>query len=46
MPRYIAVVDEFPKTPTEKIRKHELKARPNDEQTWERPAAPRRAPVG
>jgi carnitine-CoA ligase len=35
LPRYITVTDELPKTPTEKVRKHELKDWPIDERTWE-----------
>jgi crotonobetaine/carnitine-CoA ligase len=38
VPRYVVVVDSLPKTPTEKIRKVELREWPVDERTWERPA--------
>jgi crotonobetaine/carnitine-CoA ligase len=41
LPRYVVAVDELPKTPTEKVRKVELKERPVDERTWERPAKQR-----
>jgi crotonobetaine/carnitine-CoA ligase len=37
VPRYVVVVDALPKTPTEKVRKTELKSWPVDERTWERP---------
>jgi crotonobetaine/carnitine-CoA ligase len=39
LPRYITVTESLPKTPTEKVRKNELKAWPLDEATWERTAA-------
>ena len=35
MPRYIVAVDELPKTPTEKVRKHELRAN-RDDDVWDR----------
>ena len=35
MPRYIVAVDELPKTPTEKVRKHELRAN-RDDDIWDR----------
>jgi crotonobetaine/carnitine-CoA ligase len=41
IPRYVVTVDELPKTPTEKVRKTELKEWPIDERTWERPGAVR-----
>ena len=41
LPRYVAVVDSLPKTPTEKVRKTELRERETDARTWERPSARR-----
>jgi crotonobetaine/carnitine-CoA ligase len=41
IPRYVVAVDALPKTPTEKVRKTELKDWPVDECTWERPGAVR-----
>lgn len=41
LPRWIAVVDTLPKTPTEKVRKVELRDLPADARTWERPARER-----
>jgi len=38
MPRYIVTVDDLPKTPTEKVRKHLLRER-EDEEVWDRVAA-------
>jgi crotonobetaine/carnitine-CoA ligase len=38
VPRYVVVVDSLPKTPTEKVRKVELREMPVDARTWERPA--------
>jgi crotonobetaine/carnitine-CoA ligase len=37
VPRYVVVLDALPKTPTEKVRKTELRDWPVDERTWERP---------
>jgi crotonobetaine/carnitine-CoA ligase len=39
VPRYVEVVDELPKTPTAKVKKHELRARGNTEATWDREQA-------
>ena len=39
MPRYIVAVDDLPKTPTEKVRKNELRNREVDEGSWDREAA-------
>lgn len=39
LPRYIRVVDELPKTPTQKIRKHLLKESGVTPDTWDREAA-------
>ena len=39
MPRYIVAVDDLPKTPTEKVRKNELRNREVDEGIWDREAA-------
>lgn len=38
MPRFIVTVDELPKTPTEKIRKHLLRERNDAEDLWDREA--------
>jgi crotonobetaine/carnitine-CoA ligase len=38
VPRYIEFVDDMPRTPTAKVRKHELRARSN-EHAWDREAA-------
>jgi crotonobetaine/carnitine-CoA ligase len=43
LPRYVAVVEALPKTPTEKVRKHELKERPPAGPVWERRPDPRPA---
>ncbi len=43
LPRYVTVCDALPKTPTEKVRKHELKQWPLDVDTWDRLAAVGRA---
>jgi crotonobetaine/carnitine-CoA ligase len=42
-PRYVEVVDTLPKTPTQKVRKQELRARAVGPSTWDREAvtAPR-----
>jgi crotonobetaine/carnitine-CoA ligase len=39
VPRYIEFVDELPKTPTDRIRKQELRQRGTTKQTWDREAA-------
>ena len=39
VPRYIAPVDDLPKTPTEKVRKHQLRDRSDEEGVWDRDAA-------
>jgi crotonobetaine/carnitine-CoA ligase len=39
LPRFIRVIDELPKTPTQKIRKHVLKAEGVTAQTWDRETA-------
>jgi crotonobetaine/carnitine-CoA ligase len=39
VPRYVEFVDDFPKTPTERIRKHLLKERPITDATWDRERA-------
>ncbi len=39
VPRYIEIVDELPKTPTNKVMKFELRGRGNSERTWDREAA-------
>ena len=36
VPRFIEVVVELPLTPSHRVRKSELRARPNSEQTWDR----------
>ncbi len=36
LPRYVAVVEALPKTPTEKVRKVELKENPPPGPVWER----------
>jgi crotonobetaine/carnitine-CoA ligase len=36
MPRYVVAVDELPKTPTEKVRKHLLRERPMEPDAWDR----------
>lgn len=43
IPRYVVELDELPKTPTEKVRKTELKQRSLDEHSWERPGSLRTA---
>ena len=37
-PRYVEVVDELPKTPTQKVRKQELRSRAVTSSTWDREA--------
>ncbi|RZL74234.1 MAG: ATP-dependent acyl-CoA ligase, partial [Rhodococcus sp. (in: high G+C Gram-positive bacteria)] len=44
-PRYIEVVDALPKTPTEKIRKADLRERGRGANTWARPERVRSAPT-
>jgi crotonobetaine/carnitine-CoA ligase len=39
IPRYVEFVDDFPKTPTERIRKHMLKERTAGESAWDREKA-------
>jgi carnitine-CoA ligase len=39
VPRYVEFVDDFPKTPTERIRKHMLKETPITDATWDRERA-------
>ena len=39
LPRYIRVVSELPKTPTEKVQKHELRERGLTPDTWDRETA-------
>ena len=39
IPRYVRVVEELPKTPTEKVRKAELRGAGVTEETWDREAA-------
>jgi crotonobetaine/carnitine-CoA ligase len=39
VPRYVEIVDELPKTPTMKVKKHELRALGNSDRTWDREAA-------
>ena len=39
VPRYVVAVDSLRKTPTNKVRKVELREWPADERTWERTAA-------
>jgi crotonobetaine/carnitine-CoA ligase len=36
IPRFVEVVDELPQTPSHRVRKSELRARPNSERTWDR----------
>lgn len=42
VPRYVEIVDELPKTPTEKIERARLAARPLDSATWDADARLRR----
>lgn len=39
VPRYVELVEDFPKTPTERIRKHLLKGQPITASTWDRERA-------
>jgi crotonobetaine/carnitine-CoA ligase len=39
LPRYIRIMDDLPKTPTEKVRKHVLRAEGVSPDTWDREAA-------
>jgi carnitine-CoA ligase len=39
VPRYVEVIDEFPKTITDRIKKNELRDRGNSNMTWDRQAA-------
>lgn len=39
VPRFYELIDELPKTPTQRVQKHELRDRGNSEQTWDREAA-------
>ncbi len=39
LPRYIRIVDELPKTPTQKVQKHLLKSAAVTSETWDREAA-------
>ena len=39
VPRYLEFVDTLPKTPTEKVRKVELRAAGNTDSTWDREAS-------
>jgi crotonobetaine/carnitine-CoA ligase len=39
VPRYVEVVDSLPRTPTEKVRKDQLRAAGITAQTWDRDAA-------
>ena len=39
VPRYIRIVDELPKTPTQKVQKHLLKSAAVTQDTWDREAA-------
>ena len=39
IPRYVRIVDALPKTPTEKIEKHRLRADGITEDSWDREAA-------
>jgi carnitine-CoA ligase len=45
LPRYVTVAEALPKTPTEKVRKNELKTWPLDASTWERTDARRVEPA-
>ena len=38
LPRFIRIVDELPKTPTQKVQKHLLKDRGVTNETWDREA--------
>jgi crotonobetaine/carnitine-CoA ligase len=39
VPRYFELIAELPKSPTQRVQKHELRARGNTEATWDREAA-------
>jgi crotonobetaine/carnitine-CoA ligase len=39
VPRYIEIIDELPKTPTDRVKKKELRARGVGKRTWDREAA-------
>jgi carnitine-CoA ligase len=39
VPRYVRVVDELPKTPTQKVQKHLLRTEGVTADTWDRAAA-------
>jgi crotonobetaine/carnitine-CoA ligase len=39
VPRYVEFVDALPKTPTDRVRKKELRARGIGERTWDREVA-------
>ncbi|MEI9964763.1 MAG: hypothetical protein WDM92_08675 [Caulobacteraceae bacterium] len=39
IPRYVRVLDALPKTPTQKVLKHELRAQGVTPDTWDREAA-------
>ena len=43
LPRYVRIIDELPKTPSEKVRKLELRARGIDDDTQDRGEQPRRS---
>lgn len=45
LPRFLEVVDAFPKTPTLRVQKHVLRARGNGEATYDRLAAPAGRPA-
>ncbi|HVA09509.1 MAG TPA: hypothetical protein VNG12_22500, partial [Acidimicrobiales bacterium] len=40
LPRYVEVIDEMPKTPTNKIKKHILREQGVSSETWDRSLAP------
>ncbi|TWT13580.1 AMP-binding protein [Reyranella sp. CPCC 100927] len=44
VPRFIEIYGELPKTPTQKVRKQELRAHGVRQQTWQAPAPPRSRP--
>ncbi len=39
VPRYVRIVDELPKTPTQKVQKHTLRSEGVTAGTWDRSAA-------
>jgi carnitine-CoA ligase len=39
VPRYLRIVDELPRTPTQKVQKHLIRADGIDERTWDREQA-------